>query len=149
MAQVSTEQQPTVKFVKVFKHAFLPTRAHNTDIGYDLAVIDVYKNISSDTLIFETGIAVQPPEGYYIEILPRSSVTFSPYMLANSVGVIDPGYTGTLKIAVRKVDYNLEEPNVPFTKFQMVLRRAIPYNLEEVRSIESTDRGNGGFGSSG
>lgn len=139
----------TLRFIKTDPRAVTPTRAHSTDIGYDLTAIDIWKVLSDQTIIFETGIAIQPPSGKYIEILPRSSVTKTGLMLANSVGVIDLDYTGSLKIAVRLVDTTLGIPELPFCKFQLVMRTADLYEIEEVEEFAKTERGDGGFGSTG
>jgi len=137
----------TVQFVKTRPDAVVPTRAHPSDIGYDLVAVSLWKKLSDQTEIYETGIAVVPPPGTYVEILPRSSVTKTGYMLANSVGVIDPHYTGSLKIAVRKVDDQLPGLEPPFCRFQMVLRQALPFEVSEIPEIPDTDRGDGAFGS--
>ena len=137
----------TLRFIKTDERAVTPTRAHPTDIGYDLTAIDVYKVLSDKTIIYETGIAVQAPVGKYMEILPRSSLTKTGYMLANSVGIIDPDYTGSLKIAVRKIDDSFPDLVLPFCKFQLVMRTADLYEIEETDSFEETKRGDGGFGS--
>ena len=139
----------TLKFIKTDPRAVTPTRAHPTDIGYDLTIIDVWKILSDQTIIFETGIAVQPPSGKYIEILPRSSITKTGLMLANSVGIIDPSYSGSLKVAVRVIDSSMKIPEMPFCKFQIVMRTADLYDIEEVQEFDKTDRGDGCFGSSG
>jgi dUTP pyrophosphatase len=139
----------TLKFIKTDSRAITPTRAHPTDIGYDLTIIDIWKVLSDKTIIFETGIAVQPPPGKYIEILPRSSITNTGLMLANSVGIIDPSYSGSLKIAVRLIDSSIKIPDIPFCKFQIVMRTADLYDIEEVQTFNKTDRGDGCFGSSG
>lgn len=136
-----------LKFIRTDARALIPTRAYPTDIGYDLTAIDVFKVLSDNTVIYETGIAVQAPEGKYIEILPRSSITKTGYMLANSVGVIDPSYTGSLKIAVRKIDNSFPDFELPFCKFQLIMRSAELYDIEEVESFELTQRGDGAFGS--
>lgn len=136
-----------LKFVKTDLRAVTPKRAYSTDIGYDLTAIDVYKVLSDKTIIYETGIIIKPPVGKYIEILPRSSITKTGYMLANSVGTIDPDYRGSLKIAVRKIDNSFPDFELPFCKFQMVMRTAEYYDIEEVESLDETERGTGGFGS--
>uniref|UniRef100_A0A6C0CZ81 dUTP diphosphatase n=1 Tax=viral metagenome TaxID=1070528 RepID=A0A6C0CZ81_9ZZZZ len=137
-----------LKVIKLDENAVMPTRAHADDIGYDLTAIGVYKRLSDRTVIYNTGISVKPPSGKYIEILPRSSLTKTGYMLANSVGTIDPGYTGDLLIAVRKIDDSFPDLEVPFTRFQMVMRDAHLYDLEVVTEFaEETKRGSGGFGS--
>ena len=127
--------------------AVMPTKAHPSDIGFDLTAIDVFKKMSDKTTLFETGIRVSPPPGYYIEILPRSSISKTGYVLANSVGVIDPHYTGTLKIALTKVDDTRPNLEPPFNRCQIVLRKAEVSEMVQVDSIDVTDRGDGGFGS--
>jgi dUTP pyrophosphatase len=142
------DNQKCIRFVVDDERAVLPTKAHASDIGYDLTVIDVFKKISEKITLFETGIRVSPPKGYYFEIIPRSSMSKTGYILANSVGTIDPDYTGTLKVALIKVDEELEDIKLPFTRCQLVLRKAECAEVIQVESIENTVRGDGGFGSS-
>lgn len=136
-----------LKIVQTDPRAIIPTRAYPTDIGYDLTAIDVFKVLSDQTIIYETGIVVQPPLGYYIEILPRSSITKTGYMLANSVGIIDPSYSGSLKIAVRKIDNSFPDFELPFCKFQIIMRKAEYFDIQVVETVDETERGDGGFGS--
>lgn len=142
-----TTQNLIVEFVRVDCNAVIPTKTYDSDIGYDLTAISVYKVLSKNTFIYDTGIAIKPPDDYYIEILPRSSITKTGMMLANSVGIIDPNYRDSLKIAVRYVDELLERPAPPFCKFQLVLRKAECFTFREVTVLNDTDRGNGAFGS--
>ena len=137
-----------IRFVVDDERAVVPAKAHPSDIGYDLTAIDVFKQISESITLFETGIRVSPPEGYYLEILPRSSMSKTGYMLANSVGTIDPDYTGTLKIALTKVAKELPDIKLPFTRCQLVLRKAEYTEMVQVESLDKTTRGEGGFGSS-
>ena len=139
--------QTSIHFVKKDPAAVVPTRAHMSDIGYDLTAISVFKRISSTTVLYETGIAVKPPTGYYIEIVPRSSMSKTGHMLSNSVGTIDPDFTGTLKIALTKVDKSADDMELPFTRCQLVVRKAEYFDLVEVDSLDETVRGDGGFGS--
>jgi len=136
-----------IEFLRTDSNAIIPTKAHESDIGYDLTAIGVFKKISDHTILYETGIAVKPPQGYYVEILPRSSITKTGMMLANSVGIIDPDYRDSLKIAVRFIDDSLESPKLPFCRFQLVLRKAESATMREVFSLNETERGVGGFGS--
>jgi dUTP pyrophosphatase len=140
--------QKCISFIIDDERAVIPTKAHPSDIGFDLTAIDVAKNISDRITLFETGIRVSPPEGYYIEILPRSSLSKTGYMLANSVGIIDPEYTGTLKIALIKIDNELVNIKLPFTRCQLVLRKAEYVEMIQVENFGTTSRGDGGFGSS-
>lgn len=138
-----------IKFVRKHNDAFIPRRANSTDIGLDLVAIKEHKVLSSGVVLFDTGIAVTPPEGYYIEIVPRSSMSKSGWFLANSIGICDPSYTGNLLIALARVDNNASVPELPFCLCQMVLRKAEYAEMEEVAGLEDTERGNGGFGSTG
>ena len=140
--------EKSIRFVVDADDAVVPTKAHPSDIGYDLTAIGIFKQISNRITLFETGIRIAPPTGYYLEILPRSSMSKTGYMLANSVGTIDPEYTGTLKIALIKVDESLPDIKLPFTRCQLVLRKAEYAEMVHVDSIEKTVRGDGGFGSS-
>lgn len=140
-------EQKRIKYVVADERAVVPRKAHPSDIGYDITAIDISKKISNRITLFETGVAVSPPEGYYIEIVPRSSMSKTGYMLANSVGTIDPEYTGTLKVALIKVDTDMEDIKLPFTRCQMVLRKAEYATLEHVDSLTETVRADGGFGS--
>ena len=146
MAQKINEK--CIKVVVDDEKGVFPTKAHQSDIGYDLTAIGIFKKVSSRITMFETGIRVSPPTGYYLEILPRSSLSKTGYMLANSVGTIDPDYTGTLKIALIKVDESIPDLELPFTKCQLVLRKAEYSEMVQVDTLDQTVRGDGGFGSS-
>jgi len=141
------EECPTLQVKRVHPDAVLPTRAHDLDLGYDLTAISMKKKLTGCTFLFDTGLQIKPPEGFYIEILPRSSLSKTGYMLSNSVGTIDVGYRGNLLIALTRVDETVAQLVPPFTKVQLVLRKANFYNVREVESLDETVRGDGGFGS--
>jgi dUTP pyrophosphatase len=124
----------------------MPTKGTKDSVGYDLTALSVYKKLSDKTTLFDTGLKIKPPKGYYIEIIPRSSLSKTGYMLSNSVGIIDPDYTDRLLIALTKVDDTLPDISLPFTKCQMILRKHEDYTFSRVEKLEDTDR-KGGFGS--
>ena len=134
---------------KTHENAIMPSRAHPLDIGLDLTAIKKHKTLPHGVIMYDTGIAVKPPEGYYIEILPRSSISKTGWMLANSVGTVDPNYTGNLYIALAPVHPDVPEIELPFCKCQLVVRKAEYLDVTEVSSLDDTDRGSGGFGSTG
>lgn len=141
---------PVVDFIKTHPDAVIPTRAYPTDIGYDLTAISVKKQISENTFLFDTGIAVKPPNGYYTEILPRSSLSKTGWVLSNSVGTIDPSYRGNLLLALTCVDKTCEvwlPTELPFCKCQLILRKAEWFDMNQVENLDDTERGSGGFGS--
>lgn len=138
-----------LQVVKTHENAIMPSRAHPLDIGLDLTAIKKHKTLPHGVIMYDTGIAVKPPEGYYIEILPRSSISKTGWMLANSVGTVDPNYTGNLYIALAPVHPDVPEIELPFCKCQLVVRKAEYLDVTEVSSLDDTDRGSGGFGSTG
>ena len=141
----------SLNFSKKHKDAVTPTRAHPSDVGLDLVAITKHKAIDPNIILYDTGINVVSPPGYYVEIVPRSSISKTGWMLANSVGTIDPSYTGNLYIALVRVVPGSPELTVPFCKCQMILRKIEKFELKEIESedIPVTVRGDGGFGSTG
>lgn len=140
-------QIPRCQIVKADDDAVIPFKARASDVGYDLTIIKISKRLGDRTVMYDTGIKVQPDFGYYTKIVPRSSLVKSGYMLSNSIGIIDGSYTGTLRIVLTKVDDSMPDLKLPFTCCQLIIDRAIHYELELVTSIENTARGAGGFGS--
>lgn len=140
-----------IKCIRKDINAVLPTKAHESDIGWDLVAIREHKVINEDIIMYDTGIVAIPPKGYYLEILPRSSISKTGWMLANSVGTIDPDYTGNLYIVLTRVVKSMPKIELPFCKCQLVLRKIEKASLVEVNheEIVMTERGSGGFGSTG
>ena len=129
--------------------AIIPFKTNDTDVGYDLTIIDIKKEIHETCTLYTTGIVIKPRVGYYTEIVPRSSIIKSGYMLANSVGVIDNTYTGELMIALIKVNPDAKPIELPFRGFQLIFRKQEEAEFELVDDVVETIRGNGGFGSTG
>ena len=130
------------------ERSVLPSKAHSSDIGYDLTLIDIWKSMENQRIVFyETGIAVKPPSGYYVEVVPRSSFSKTGYVIANSVGIIDPEYRGTIKVALLKVLPDMPDLELPYKGFQMIIRPMISFPIRVVDSLDNTERGDGSFGS--
>lgn len=127
--------------------AKMPTRAHDTDAGLDLySPVDavIYH---SDSVKIDTGVHVAIPAGYVGMVKSKSGLNVR-YNIT-SEGVIDCGYTGSIVVKL----YNHGNCSVRIEKgqkiSQLVLLPIITPELELVDNLESTDRGNGGFGSTG
>ncbi len=163
-----------VKVELLDESAKVPSRAHTTDTGYDLEFTGVDK-IVGDVIFFKTGVSMQPPTGYYFDIVPRSSISKLPLTMANNVGIIDQGYTGEILVAVRvhhpdmgsetsrqvypnglakmfgvrpqtmSALANLILKNKP-KMFQAILRKRLNCSFD-VTELDNTERGSGGFGS--
>lgn len=162
-----------VKVKKLTENAVLPTKAHPTDAGFDLTAtsraIDEYGNV-----VYGTGLAFEIPDGYVGYIFPRSSISKKDVALTNAVGVIDAGYRGEVtfkfKIAIRackikesngKYSYvpnaSTPETNIPIHEGyavgdrigQLIIMPLPEIELEEATELSATDRGTGGYGSTG
>ena len=138
---------PKINVVKADNNAIIPTKKNWSDVGYDLSIINKIEDYNSKTALYDTGIKIQVDFGYYVEIVPRSSLSKSGYMLANSVGIIDNSYRGNLMIALTKVCDDAKEIEYPFRCCQMIMRKFVNTYLEEVGNVEKTKRDEGGFGS--
>lgn len=139
---------PTLRVFKTDEKAVLPSKQRESDVGYDLTIIKEAKKMNAKTTLFDTGIKLDIPNGYYVEIVPRSSLSKSGYILANSVGIIDQSYRGNLFVALAKIDETAEDIQLPFRCCQMILKKQIYCRLtESSKDFELTDRNDGGFGS--
>jgi dUTP pyrophosphatase len=146
-----------VKIKKLVENAVIPKYAHSTDAGLDLTAIS--KENKNGVYIYGTGLAIEIPEGYVGLIFPRSSNYKQDLWLTNCVGVIDSGYRGEIKFMFKDVltnrtlfpgEYDEHKTwEVGDRVGQLII---IPYpsiNLVEVNDLSDSDRGEGGFGSSG
>lgn len=134
-----------IKF-SLSKNAVLPTKAHSTDSGYDLTAITLEKTYGP-VLLLDTGVSVSPPQGYYFDLVGRSSLMKKGYFVANCVGVIDESYTGNIKIPLVALPGAEPTLELPLKGFQLILRKRHDFPSTQVDSLDETERGSGGFGS--
>lgn len=139
----------TTKVKLAHPNAVIPYRGTEDSTGYDLVAVEKFKDVDSVTTLYETGVIIEPPKGFYFEIVPRSSIVKSGYFFTNSVGVIDRDFRGTMKIALTKARLDAEPLKTPFTICQLILRRKYDTDFELVEDLSETKRGDGGFGSTG
>lgn len=134
---------------RLYEDSVMPTKTRALDVGYDVALIRTVATHGSDFVLFGTGLKVKPPDGFYIEIIARSSLFKSGWGLANSVGVIDPTYRGELLVALVKLTQEARDLQLPCVCVQLVLREQFLTYVKEVDRLDPTPRGSGGFGSTG
>lgn len=138
---------PTIRFRKSTPEAITPIR-RVIDAGYDLSIISLEKKLTENTYLYDTGIQLIIPMGYYVEVFGRSSISKTGYTLANGTGIIDPCYLGSLKVALTKHDLTMPDLILPYRIAQFILKPYTNSNLIEDEDTEiSTLRGSGGFGS--
>lgn len=136
-----------VKFEKIHADARDPFKATSGSAGFDLFV--VRKEALDDTHIkYWTGIAVEIPAGYVGIVAPRSSVFKTRMVLSNGVGVIDSDYRGEIS-AVFVRNSRSKEYEVGDRCCQLVILPLLDVEFEECGQLSDTERGTGGYGSTG
>jgi deoxyuridine 5'-triphosphate nucleotidohydrolase len=144
----ATPPHPLFRWARLRPDAVAPSKAAPSDSGFDLTLLAI-SHQHGQVQFYRTGIKVQPAFGWYFDLVPRSSISKSGYMLANGVGVIDRGYTGEILVPLVKVDPNAQELPLPNRLVQIIPRPIIAAELVEVADFDDTARGAGGFGSTG
>ena len=137
-----------IKIKKLHGNAVIPFYAKEGDAGMDLVAVN--KEVDKeDNIVYGTGLAFEIPEGYVGLLFPRSSVAKTSLTLTNSVGVLDSGYRGEVKFKYKNIDNNYTHYNIGDRIGQIIII-PIPYiEFVETDSLSSTNRGEGGFGSTG
>lgn len=153
-----------VKIKKLSDDAVIPSYSKVGDAGLDMTAtsrtVDEYGNFT-----YGTGLAIEIPKGYVGLLFPRSSICKQNQYLTNSVGVLDSNYRGEVKFKFKfgiGLEYDLDILNKefhPITSYnfyevgdrigQLIIMPYPNIEFEEVDELSSTNRGEGGFGSTG
>ena len=138
-----------VKVKKLDANAVIPSYSKVGDAGMDLTITKEIEN-TSFSVSYGFGIAMEIPKGYVGLVFPRSSVRNQELILSNCVGVIDSGYRGELQATFKKtqgldsIKYKVGERGA-----QIVILPYPTIYMTEVPELSNTERGTGGFGSTG
>lgn len=140
-----------VKIKKLNENAVIPSYAKDGDAGMDLVATSIISDTQTQ-ITYGIGLALEIPEGFVGLIFPRSSVRKTRLMLSNSVGVVDSGYRGELQATFNKINNNSVAENDYKVGDRIAQIMIIPYPpviFTEVEELSNTERGEGGFGSTG
>ena len=143
-----------VKFVKVREGAKVPERGSKFAAGYDLSacIPDMERVIihPGDTVKIPTGLAFAYPEGYFGAVCARSGLaTKCGLAPANKIGILDEDYRGEVFIALHNHSSKVQVVNHGDRIAQLILLPYLNVEFEESEKLDETERGEGGFGSSG
>lgn len=134
--------------VKLDEWAKMPTRAHEADAGLDLYARETKIVPARGSVTFDTGVHIQIPYGFAGFIKSKSGLNINHGIISD--GLVDSGYTGSIRVKL----YNLSD--VPYVVYagdkisQIVIAPVFMDSIEPFDGyFEETERGNGGFGSSG
>ena len=151
-----------VKIKKLNANAVIPSYAKVGDAGMDLVATSIISD-TPEQITYGMGIALEIPEGFVGLIFPRSSVRKTGLDLSNAVGVVDSGYRGELQATFNKLfgtermydeAKNTEDKSINFYKIgdriaQIMIIPYPPIEFKEVDELSNSERGEGGFGSTG
>lgn len=140
----------TLKVKKLNEDAIIPNFAHKGDAGMDLYSIEKVIIPKNETRLIKTGISIELPHMTEAQVRPRSGLALKySITVLNSPGTIDEGYRGEIGVILinhGKEDFVVEKH---MKIAQMVIKPIYEIHIEEVKDLSDTERGNGGFGSTG
>jgi len=139
-----------IKIKKTHRLAQIPSKAHESDAGFDLVAADKRYSSDDETGLYteyRSGLSLEIPKGYVGLVFPRSSVSETRHTLRNSVGVIDSGYRGEIKLRFSPDDTH-RGYQIGDRIGQIVFMRLPSVKFVEVSNLDKSERGEGGFGSS-
>lgn len=143
-------QRIEVEIKKLSENAKLPEYAHLTDAGADIFALENTYIKPNETKLVKTGIAVAIPVGYEIQIRPRSGLSLkTPLRVANAPGTIDTDYRGEVCVIMQNSGNEAVKIEAGDKIAQMVINEVPMIKWKEVTELSSTERGAGGFGSTG
>jgi dUTP pyrophosphatase len=140
-----------VRIKKLNENAVIPSYAKDGDAGMDLVATSIISNTSTQ-ITYGIGLALEIPNGFVGLIFPRSSIRKTRLMLSNCVGVIDSGYRGELQATFNKINNDSVSENdykVGDRIAQIMIIPHPPIEFDAVDELSDTERGEGGFGSTG
>lgn len=143
-----------VRIMKLHEDAIIPTYAHDTDAGMDMYCTESHltngSSHSNRMWVCKTGIAMEIPEGYVGLLFPRSSITKTDLFLRNAVGVIDAGYRGEITFKFGFYDGHGKGKYEKGQRIgQIIIIPRPKINFIESDTLTETERGSGGYGSTG
>ena len=140
-----------VKVKRLHNNAVIPSYSKIGDAGMDLTAVDIEETV--DYVSYKTGLAFEIPKGHVGLLFPRSSNSKKDLLLTNSVGVIDSGYRGEVELRYKRIkaDFadNVKKYEIGDRVGQIMI---LPYPnvyMTEVPELSDSQRGTGGFGSTG
>ena len=142
----------TIGFNLIHSNARIPTYAHITDVGADIYLPeDITVPPNARGFMVHTGLKMVIPDGWEIQIRPRSGMSAkTPLRVSNCIGTIDPDYRGEVCVLFDNLSDEPYEIKAGERIAQMILEKNYRADFKQVDTVEpTTDRGEGGFGSSG
>lgn len=142
------EDDAPLRFVRLSEHATAPTRGSARAAGYDLYSAYDYTIPSMEKALVKTDIQIAVPSGCYGRVAPRSGLAVK-HFIDVGAGVIDEDYRGNVGVVLFNFGKEKFEVKKGDRIAQLICERIFYPDLEEVQTLDNTERGSGGFGSTG
>lgn len=159
-----------IPFKKLHENAVIPAKATNGAAGYDCVATEIEFNVEHQYVVYKLGFAVAIPEDYVGLLYPRSSNRKTEVYIPNCVGVIDSDYRGEVSFTVKFTDDDIRIENNRIVEYtadystffevtppyrvgdrvcQLVIQKLPNIHFMETDTLDETERGTGGHGSTG
>ena len=139
-----------MKIKRLDEKAVIPKRGSASAAGYDIYSIEDVSLPSGETKLIRTGLSMEIPENYFGGVFARSGLAVKEGIRpANCVAVIDADYRGELMVPLHNDSKEERRITVGERIAQLVILPFLPVEFEETNELSETDRGEGGFGSTG
>ncbi|XP_050990537.1 deoxyuridine 5'-triphosphate nucleotidohydrolase, mitochondrial isoform X1 [Labeo rohita] len=142
------EEQMVLKFAKLTENATTPSRGSNRAAGFDLYSAYDYSIGPMDKALVKTDIQIAVPHGYYGRVAPRSGLAVK-HFIDVGAGVVDEDYRGNLGVVLFNFNKEPFEVKKGDRIAQLICERICYPQLQELQTLDDTERGAGGFGSTG
>ena len=155
VGMVGQDQGPLIKFKRLHKDAVIPTYSKPGDAGADVSSVQSMLIYPGYTEMLDLGFAIEIEPGWEVQVRSRSGLAKKGIVVSNSPGTIDSGYRGPCKVLLTNTGskpYRINGPteDKPGDRIaQFVVKRAPQGRFEEVEELSDSERGQGGFGSTG
>jgi dUTP pyrophosphatase len=147
---VLAEEILPLKVKLLHPDAKLPSYAKEGDSGMDISALQDCTVAPGSTILVKTGLALGIPKGYEIQVRPRSGVSLKTMLrVSNSPGTVDQGFTGEVCVIITNFGTTEVVIEKGYRIAQIVLAKVAKAELRVVDDLEDTDRGDGGWGSTG
>lgn len=147
-----------LKVKRLTDTAVLPVKAHQSDAGFDICADEDITINAGETVTVSTGLSIAIPEGYYGRLKGRSGLTAKTALRVQE-GTIDASYRGEVKVICELRTMSMRTIGLGFNTgypikrgeriAQLIIQKLPEIELVDVDELDDTDRGDGGFGSTG
>uniref|UniRef100_A0A3P8V8R2 Deoxyuridine 5'-triphosphate nucleotidohydrolase n=1 Tax=Cynoglossus semilaevis TaxID=244447 RepID=A0A3P8V8R2_CYNSE len=144
----AAEERAVLRFAKLSEHATTPTRGSSNAAGFDLYSAYDYSIGPMDKAIVKTDIQIAAPHGYYGRVAPRSGLAVK-HFIDVGAGVVDEDYRGNVGVVLFNFGKETFEVKKGDRVAQLVCEKICYPELVEEKTLDETERGAGGFGSTG